>query len=155
MATRHCAIAGSMIPEANKAVRVKYATTKLSVSLAVLTGGAVLLAAVGLYGMMVFFVSQHSKEIGIRIAIGASVKSVLSLVVTRDLKLTLIGGGIGLVGALGLSRLLKSLLFGIGSLDPVSFLFVPGLLLIVAGLATWLPARRAASIEPSSILRVE
>ena len=85
----------------------------------------------------------------------ALLKNVLGLVVTRGLKLTLIGAGIGLVGAIGLSMLMKSLLFGIGSLDPISFLVVPGMLLVVAALATWLPARRAASIEPSSILRVE
>jgi len=127
----------------------------LSASLGVLALGAILLASVGLYGLISFFVSQHKREIGVRLAIGATPRGVLGMVVGRGLKLTLVGIGIGIVGAVVVARLMANLLFGVSSLDPMSFLVVPLLLVVVATLAVFIPARRAASTDPFAILRVE
>ncbi len=116
---------------------------------------AALLAAVGLYGVVAYSVTQRTREIGIRIALGARTTDVLRLIVTQGMRLVLVGGLIGLAGALALTRLMRSLLFGIGPADPLTFAVIPALLAGVALLACWLPARRAARVDPVVALRCE
>jgi putative ABC transport system permease protein len=117
--------------------------------------GALLLAGIGLYGMLAFGVAQRTREIGVRLALGASHREVLGLIVRQGMTLTLAGVGLGIVGALGATRLMRGLLYQIEPLDPVTFASVPGLLAVVALLACYLPARRAARVEPMAALRAE
>jgi len=116
---------------------------------------ALLLAVIGLYGVMAYSVSQRSKEIGVRMALGASRGSVLRLVFREGGPLVGVGLGIGLVGAFALSRLLESMLFGVGARDPAVFAAVPLVLLAVAATAMVVPARRAARVDPVRTLGEE
>ena len=116
---------------------------------------AALLAAIGLYGVVAFSVAQRTREIGIRVALGARTADVLRLIVGQGMRLVLVGGLIGLAGALAISRILRSLLFGIGPTDPFTFVLSSALLAGVALLACWLPARRAARVDPVVALRCE
>jgi putative ABC transport system permease protein len=118
-------------------------------------GLAVLLAAVGLYGVLAYAVSQRKGEIGIRMALGASDSDVISLVLKQGLKPTAAGIMLGLAGALFASRVLESLLFGVKPIDALTFCIVPPLLLIVAMAACYLPAWRATRIDPTEALRTE
>jgi ABC-type antimicrobial peptide transport system permease subunit len=118
-------------------------------------GIALLLSAVGIYGMLAYDVSQRTKEIGIRGAIGASRGQIVALILRQGLWKTGVGLIIGLGGAFFLSRYMRSLLFEVPPTDPLSFGGVSLLLLLVALLASWLPARRAAKIDPMVALRVE
>jgi predicted permease len=113
-----------------------------------------ILAAVGVYGVMSYSVAQRTREIGIRMAVGAAKQQVVGLVMRQGLRLVIIGGVIGLLAALGTSRLVAGLLYG-GSLDLVTFVGVPSVLLAVAVLAIWIPARRAATVDPMVALRSE
>jgi ABC-type antimicrobial peptide transport system permease subunit len=113
------------------------------------------LAVIGLYGVIAFLVAQRTQEIGVRMALGAARGDILRLVMGRSLRLVLCGTVAGLVGALAVSRVLASLLFGVGSRDPVTFVAVTLLLIVVALLATLVPARRAASVNPVEALRAE
>jgi putative ABC transport system permease protein len=114
-----------------------------------------LLAAIGIYGVMSFDVAQRTREIGIRLALGARPDSVLAMVVGRGLRLTAIGAAAGIVGAIAASRVLASLLFGVSATDPMTFALVLAVLMAVAALATWLPARRATRVDPIEVLRAE
>ena len=116
---------------------------------------AVLLAAVGLYGMVAYAVSQRTAEIGVRMALGATRADVSRLVVMQGLRPAAIGIVLGLVAAAFVSRLLTTLLFNVAPLDPLTFSAVPPLLLAVAALASYLPARRAVRLDPTIALRTE
>jgi predicted permease len=116
---------------------------------------ALLLAAIGIYGVMSYTVSQRTQEIGLRMALGAQLTNVRGMILGQTLKLTLIGVGLGLAGAFVLARFLASLLFAIGSYDPVTFLGVAFLLIVVALAASYIPACRAMRVDPIVALRCE
>ena len=118
-------------------------------------GVAMLLAALGLYGLLAYNVTRRTQEIGIRLALGAQTPDVLSLVIRHGMKLALFGIGLGIVGALMLTRVMRRLLFGVEPTDPLTFVCVSVLLLGVTLLACWLPARRAAKVDPMEALRYE
>jgi putative ABC transport system permease protein len=116
---------------------------------------ALLLASVGLFGVLSYEVAQRTPEIGVRMALGARRADVIGSFLARGLLLVLVGIALGLAGAQALARALASLLFGVGPADPATFAAVSALVLVVALLATWVPARRAAGIDPVSALRTE
>jgi putative ABC transport system permease protein len=121
--------------------------------LGVLAAVALLMAAMGIYGVISYLVTQRTREVGIRLALGAQKRDVLKLVLGQGLTLTLIGVGAGLALALVLTRLLSNLLFGVGAADPVTFLAIASLLSAVALAASYLPARRAMKVNPITALR--
>jgi ABC-type antimicrobial peptide transport system permease subunit len=113
------------------------------------------LAVMALYGVIAFAASQRTREIGVRLALGASNRSVITLMMRNGLLLTMIGVALGTGAALVGGTALRSLLIGIGPFDPVSFGVAVPALLLVGGLASYLPARRASSVDPSIALRSE
>src|SRR5262249_40895583 len=116
---------------------------------------ALLMAAIGIYGVIAYSVAQRTREVGIRIAIGAQVHDVLKLVVGQGMRLILIGVGVGIIGALAVTRVLSSLLFNVSATAPLSFAAITLLLMAVALLACYLPARRATKVDPMTALRSE
>jgi predicted permease len=116
---------------------------------------ALFLASVGVFGVMSYLVSQRTRELGVRIALGARPASVLSLVVSQGVRMAMIGVGVGLVLALGATRLLSGMLYGVSPTDPVVFGGVALLLTAAAALASWVPARRATRVDPVVALRAE
>jgi putative ABC transport system permease protein len=116
---------------------------------------AVVLAAIGIYGVMAFAVSQRKHEIGIRIALGAQPRDILRMVVGHGVRLALVGVGLGLAAAFYLARYMAPLLYGIGTRDPITFVVVPLLLMVVALFASWIPAIRATHVDPIVTLRHE
>jgi putative ABC transport system permease protein len=123
--------------------------------MSVFGGSALLLAAIGIYGLMAYSVQQRTQEIGIRLALGAEARHVKNMVVFQGMALTLVGVVVGLAAAFGLARVLQSLLFGVEPRDPVVFVAVPVVLSAVALLAVWIPARRASRVDPLVALRYE
>jgi putative ABC transport system permease protein len=116
---------------------------------------ALALAALGIYGVLAYSVSQRTHEIGLRLALGAQARDVLRLILRQALALTLIGLAIGGLGALALLRLMQKLLFEVSPTDPLTFVAITLLLLVVSLLACWIPARRATRVDPLVALRVE
>jgi len=123
--------------------------------LAVFAGVALALATIGIYGVMAYLVNQGTREIGIRVALGATRRNIVSLVVRQGMALALSGVAIGLAGAVMLTRLIRSLLFGVEATDPVTFVGIALLLGLVALLASYIPARRASRVDPLVALRYE
>jgi putative ABC transport system permease protein len=125
------------------------------VMLAIAGGMALVLGIVGIYGVIAYAVSQRTREIGIRIALGAQPAGLLGMFVRHGLLLAGVGAALGLAAAAGLTRLMSSLLFGVQALDPLTYAAVSALLIAAAGLASYLPARRAMAIDPVDALRAE
>jgi putative ABC transport system permease protein len=116
---------------------------------------ALLLAAVGIFGVMSYAVSRRTQEMAIRMALGAGRREVLGLVLREGLAVTMIGVGVGLAAALGLSRVMAGYVYGIKSTDPLTFAVASLLLMAVSLVASYIPARRATKVDPMVILRYE
>ena len=129
----------------------RFKTTLLSIFAAV----ALVLTVVGLYGVMSYAVAQRTNEIGIRLALGAQTKDVLSLIIKQGLQLILLGLAIGLLGAVALMKIISGLLFGVTTKDPFTFVAVAVVLTFIALLACYVPARRATRVDPLEALRYE
>jgi ABC-type antimicrobial peptide transport system permease subunit len=123
--------------------------------LAAFATAAALLAAVGIYGVMSYAVARRTREIGLRMALGANPGDVLRLVVGQGMTVALAGAGVGIAAALPLTRLMSSVLYGVRPTDPATYAGVAFLLLSIAFVASYLPARRAAHIDPGKALRAE
>lgn len=131
--------------------RQRFASTMLSA----FASFALLLAAVGLYGVMSYLVSQSTRDIGVRIALGARPDDILGMVVRQGMELSAVGIVAGLAGAVAVTRVMASLLFGVSAIDAVTFAAVPGILGAVAFAATAIPALRATRVDPMVVLREE
>jgi ABC-type antimicrobial peptide transport system permease subunit len=126
--------------------------TSLSASLGLL---ALLLASIGVYGVVSYVVSRRLREVGIRMALGATTAKVQSMIVRQAMRPVLIGMSIGIIAAAAVSRLLEGVLFGISAFDPIAFIVAPLFLLSVATVATLVPARKALRLDPMDTLRYE
>jgi predicted permease len=128
---------------------------KLLLLLGAFAALALLLASVGLYGVLSYAIAQRNREIGLRMALGASRNSVVGMVVSRGMILSASGLAMGLAASWGVTRLMKGVLYGVGATDPATFSGVAGLLAAVSLVACWIPARRAARLDPIVVLREE
>jgi putative ABC transport system permease protein len=149
------------VPVAGIATLESYVTTAMAQTrflLALITTFAVLalvLASLGLYGVISYSARQRTREIGVRLALGATSRDVIRLILGQGMAVTVIGILLGLGGAIAVTRVVKSYLVGVSAMDPITFAGVPVLLLVVAGVASFLPARRASGIDPVTALREE
>jgi putative ABC transport system permease protein len=123
--------------------------------LGVFGGVAVLLAGVGLFGVTAYLVSQRTREIGIRLALGATPHDVFRLIVGRGIMLATAGAAVGVASAFWLTRVMESLVFAVSTTDPLTFAAVPVVLILIALLACYVPARRAMRVDPVTTLRAE
>jgi len=123
--------------------------------LTIFGGSALLLAGIGIYGLIAYSVQQRTREIGIRLALGAEASSVRNMVVLQGMRLVVLGVAIGIAASFGLTRFIASFLFGVKPVDPLSFAIAPLVLGSVALLAVWVPARRASRVDPILALRHE
>ena len=123
--------------------------------LSAFAGVAVALAAIGLFGVMAYLVSQRTREIGLRLALGARPGEIFQLIVGRGMALAIVGAVLGIAGAFWLTRAMQSQLFSVSTTDPVTFAIVPAMLIGVALLACYVPARRAMRVDPVTALRAE
>jgi putative ABC transport system permease protein len=135
--------------------RSTFSRRNLALLMGVLGAVALLLAAMGIYGVVSYLVAQRTREMGIRLALGAQRRDLLKLVLGQGLTLTMIGVAAGLALALALTRFLSSLLFGVSAADPITFAAIALLLSVVALMASYLPARRAMKVDPITALRHE
>jgi putative ABC transport system permease protein len=141
------------LPEVLRVGRAGHRTVMLYLS--IFAGVGLLLAAIGLYGVLAYSVAWRTREIGIRMALGAQMADVMRFILGQGLVLVVVGGVIGIPVALATGRLLRAWLFGVRSTDPVTFIAVALLLAAVALFACWLPARRATRVNPIEALRYE
>jgi putative ABC transport system permease protein len=123
--------------------------------LTIFGGSALLMAAIGIYGVMAYSVQQRTQEVGIRMALGAQVSNIRNMVIRQGMILALAGMVIGIGGAFWLTHFIAGFLFGVKVWDPFSFIVTPILLCLVAFLAVWIPARRATRVDPMTALRFE
>ena len=121
----------------------------------VFAGAALLLAAIGVYGLMAYSVQQRTQEIGIRMALGAEKGDIRKMVIFQGMRFALIGVVVGVAAAWGLSKLIAAMLYGVEARDPFVFLLVPILLFATAVIAVWFPARKATQVDPIKALRME
>jgi putative ABC transport system permease protein len=135
--------------------RTAFSRRTLALLMGVLGAVALLLAVMGIYGVISYLVAQRTREMGIRLALGAQRRDILKLVLGQGLKLTMIGVAAGLALALALTRFLSSMLYGVSAADPLTFAAIALLLAVVALMASLLPARRAMKIDPIAALRHE
>src|SRR5262245_40990532 len=135
--------------------RSTFSRRNLALMMGVLGAVALLLAAMGIYGVISYLVAQRTREMGVRLALGARRRDLLKLVLGRGLTLTMTGVLSGLALALALTRFLSSLLFGVSAADPITFAAIALLLAVVALMASFLPARRAMRVDPITALRHE
>jgi predicted permease len=140
----------------NKVVADSIADRRFSmIVLGAFASVALLLASLGIYGVISYLVGQRTHELGIRLALGAGPADILQLVLTHGMKMAVAGVVIGLLGAFALTRLMRTMLFGVGPNDPVTFILIAAILLVVALIATYVPARRATKVDPLTALRSE
>ena len=132
-----------------------YAARMGAILLGVFGGLALLLASIGLYGVMAFAVARRTRELGIRVALGARPGDVFKMVLRQGMTLVIVGLAVGLSAAMMVTRLLASFLYGVSTTDALTFTAIPVLLTLVALLACYLPARRATKVEPLIALRYE
>jgi putative ABC transport system permease protein len=140
----------------DQALRARLGPEQFAASLLIIFAAVALsLAAVGLYGVMSYAVSQRTREIGIRMALGARRSDVMMMVIGQGIKFAGAGILIGLSGALALTRFMETLVFGVSATDPLTYVTIVSLLTVVALLACWIPARRATKVDPLLALRCE
>jgi ABC-type antimicrobial peptide transport system permease subunit len=125
------------------------------VILSIAAAMALLLGMIGIYGVVAYTVAQRRREVGIRLALGAEPAAVRGMFLRQGVILSATGCGVGLAGAMALSSLMKSLLFGVTPLDPITYAVMPVVLLVTAVVACYVPARRAAAVDPAETLRAE
>ncbi len=143
------------MPTMEDARRANWTPRNLALRLAALSAVALLLAGMGIYGVISYVVAQRTRELGVRLALGARRRDILQLVLGRGLKLTIVGAAIGLALSLAFSRFISTQLFGVSAYDPLTFVAITLLLLIVALIASYRPARRATNVDPLIALKYE
>ena len=126
-----------------------------TILLSVFATMALILAVVGIYGVISYSITQRTREMGIRLALGAQTRDVQAMVVGQGMRLSLTGVGIGVTGAFALTRVMRALLFGVSASDPLTYAVVALLLVVMSLVACYIPARRAAKVDPTVALRYE